>query len=757
MNTTSSQSNSGAPTSAFGRRMKYGVNVTVLLVAVLFILVMVNWFTSGSTARFDLTAGRAYSLSPQTRAIIDSLNEPVTLSLLFTEADPNLTEAERASVQSARSQVQDVLEEFQRRSDKIKVLRIDPTDPSPSTIAKYDELIKNIRSSKKDLIAQYESVIAEAKKKNEALNDFLRSEVTMEADQLALLDQSHQLWRQFRQINQVMATMPVTLNLLVRQADASLQAGSRRPLPDWEAARSTLVQVFQQPASTFEQVVSICRDAEKDDSLPAAFKAGLEPMAKRFDAMADDLTAMRDTLRDLKPINLSLIIRQITTGNCVLLSDETDTNVIPFNSLFPMPSARQIQQQQAIDRRFAGERVISSAIRRLTIKNPSTVVICHAEKGDILRPSRQGGPSAKIAAVAQQIRDLGFDVKAWNVTTGKKPEVKGNEFGEPVWVILPPQPNMGGPQGSEGAAKLADVATELVSSGARVMMNYWPSPMVGFGQPDFWNKVVEPLGVKADTGKQVFQNLPAPNGQSQNVTFFDINEFKTDQAIGEAVNGLDTVFVSAVPLILKGESGFEDQPDENDADITSDKPADDADAGVKDKSDDDTKSDASNNDEEESSSDAITRTVIADLQPTNLIWAEENWMGDPKSMKPPSEVQKGPIHLAVAVERGMKSGVQRCLIMSSAFWFDDQVVQQQTLIDGALLYLYPGNAELFTSGVCWLAGDDELIAPSAMTQTISRIAGLSHGAVTAYRILFMAVLPLICLGFGVGVWIVRRG
>ena len=212
MNTTSTQSNSGAPTSAFGRRMKYGVNVTVLLVAVLFILVMVNWFTSSNSWRFDLTAGRAYSLSPQTRAIIDSLNQPVTLSLLFTEADPNLTEMERASVQSARSQVQDVLEEFQRRSDKIKVLRIDPTDPSPSTIAKYDELIKNIRSSKKDLIAQYESVIEEAKKKNEELNDFLRSEVTKEADLLALLDQSHQLWQQFRQINQVIDRKSTRLN-----------------------------------------------------------------------------------------------------------------------------------------------------------------------------------------------------------------------------------------------------------------------------------------------------------------------------------------------------------------------------------------------------------------------------------------------------------------------------------------------------------------------------------------------------------------
>jgi len=750
MGTSTNSSPSPQSPNALTRRVKYGLNITILLIALLFILIMVNWFTTAHSARYDLTAGRAYSLSPQTMAIIQSLKEPITISLLFTESDPNMTEAERASVQSARSQVQDVLEEFQRRTDKIKVRRIDPTDPSPSTIAKYDDLLENIKSSKKDLIAQYETVLQEATQRNETLQEFMRKEVTLEADLLSLLDQSHQQWRQFRQIYQVMASMPASLNLLASQADAAMQTGSRRPLPDWEVARSTWVQVFQQPISTFQEIVRICREAEKDDSLPAAFKAGLEPMAKRFDEQSDDLTTMRDTLSDLTPINLSLTIRQITTGNCVLLSDETDTNVIPFNSLFPMPSAKMIQQQQAIDRRFAGERVISSAIRRLTIKNPSTVVICHAQDSDLLTRARQNPGPSLIASVAQQIRGLGFEVKLWNVTKEKKPEVNANEFGEPVWVILPPPPNMSGPQGSQGAAKLADVATDLVNSGARVMMNYWPSPMVGFGQPDFWNKVTEPLGIKADSAKQVFQNIPAANGQSQNVPFVSVNEFHTDQPIGEAVNGLETIFYTAVPLLLKGEKGYAKiGTDDKDADTSkNDTDAEKTDGG---------KTDTKDADDSDGDSDGVTRRVIADILPTKLIWSESNWMGDPSSLKPPSPPQTDPIHVAVAVTRGLKSGEQRCLIMGSTYWFDDSIVRQQTLVDGALLYMYPGNAELFTNGVCWLAGNDALIAPSAMTQSISRLEGLSHGAVVAFRILLMAVLPLVCLGIGVGVWVVRRG
>jgi len=739
-----------APRTTGRRRVKYGLNVAVLMISVMFILVMVNWFATANEKRFDLTAGRAYSLSPQTLAILDSLQEPCTLTLLFSESDPNLTEAQQASIQSARHQVEDVLREFERRSDKIRIKRIDPTDASPKARSDYEELLRHLRESRKELIAEYETTLTKANAQVDTLKEFLKKELPTEADQLALLDQSHQQWRQFRQIYQVISTLPVVLDQLTREAQNDLEADpNRRPLPDWERARSTMVQVFQQPASTFREVARICRDAENDASLTEKFKAALEPMAVRFSAQADELEKVKDELADLKPIGLSRIVSQITTRNCVLLSDSSDTNVIPFNALFPAPTVQQMQDQQPVDRRFAGERVVSSAIRRLTIKEPSTVVICHAEPGDPLQPRGQG--DASIRAVVQQIRDLGFDVKLWNVTLGEKPEVKSNEFGRPVWVILPPRPNMGGPQDSQGGAQLADVAEQLIADGERVMMNFWPSPMVGFGQPDYWNKVTKALGVKADSGKEVFQHFPGPSGRSQSAATVTINEFNSDNLIGSSVTGLDTLFVASVPLILKGETGFEDSSKEDDEPSTDSPNSEESETAEKAKNDDDADGDEGDGD------DDIRRTLIAHIQPTKMIWAEANWMQAGPDLKPPSEVAKDPIHLAVSVERRTATGTQRCVVVGSVLWFDDNIVNQQVLSEGALMTFYPGNAELFVNSVCWLAGIDELIAPSAMTQTVSRLTGLTRGTVMTYRVFLMAILPLLVLGAGVGVWVMRRG
>ena len=52
------------------RRFKYGLNVFVLVLAVLIIVILVNWIGYRRYTRFDFTHTRQYSLSPQTMLLV---------------------------------------------------------------------------------------------------------------------------------------------------------------------------------------------------------------------------------------------------------------------------------------------------------------------------------------------------------------------------------------------------------------------------------------------------------------------------------------------------------------------------------------------------------------------------------------------------------------------------------------------------------------------------------------------------------------
>ena len=65
--------------SAWLRRIKYGLNVAILVFAALVIVIIINWIAVrnvskwGNWTRLDLTATREYTLSPQTRQVLNQI------------------------------------------------------------------------------------------------------------------------------------------------------------------------------------------------------------------------------------------------------------------------------------------------------------------------------------------------------------------------------------------------------------------------------------------------------------------------------------------------------------------------------------------------------------------------------------------------------------------------------------------------------------------------------------------------------------
>lgn len=107
-----------------GRTARQGANATVVSLAVIGILILLNVLAARHSKRFDLTAERQFSLSKQTLQVLAGLKEPVNVTAFMS------------SGYYARQTVQDLLEEYTYHSDKLKVEFID-LDQRPALARQY--------------------------------------------------------------------------------------------------------------------------------------------------------------------------------------------------------------------------------------------------------------------------------------------------------------------------------------------------------------------------------------------------------------------------------------------------------------------------------------------------------------------------------------------------------------------------------------------------------------------------------------------
>jgi len=112
-------------TNRYRRLWSYGSNTIVSSLAFVAILVFVVLIVEKHPMRVDLTESGKYTLSPQTRKILDSIKEPVTIKAFF-----RTTEQERTGAG-------DVLDTFRYYNDKVTYEFIDP-DLRPELARQYE-------------------------------------------------------------------------------------------------------------------------------------------------------------------------------------------------------------------------------------------------------------------------------------------------------------------------------------------------------------------------------------------------------------------------------------------------------------------------------------------------------------------------------------------------------------------------------------------------------------------------------------------
>ena len=101
-----------------GRRGRYGANLAVMTVAFFAIVILVNFLLFRTSTRFDTTATRVFTLSPETLQVLSLSTSLVRANAFFVPGD--------ARTAFARRQAEDLLNEFSRQSSNFTYRFLDP-------------------------------------------------------------------------------------------------------------------------------------------------------------------------------------------------------------------------------------------------------------------------------------------------------------------------------------------------------------------------------------------------------------------------------------------------------------------------------------------------------------------------------------------------------------------------------------------------------------------------------------------------------
>jgi ABC-type uncharacterized transport system involved in gliding motility auxiliary subunit len=101
-----------------GRQGRYGTNIIVMTLAFFTIVILLNFLLFRTSNRFDVTATRVFTLSPQTVQILESLDSPVRANAFFVPSD--------GSTAFQKQQAEDLLNELAGKSPNFTFRFIDP-------------------------------------------------------------------------------------------------------------------------------------------------------------------------------------------------------------------------------------------------------------------------------------------------------------------------------------------------------------------------------------------------------------------------------------------------------------------------------------------------------------------------------------------------------------------------------------------------------------------------------------------------------
>jgi hypothetical protein len=713
---TDTQPRADAPSQS-QRWATYGLNTAVLIIAVLAIVLFVNWISYRHFIRFDQTATRRYSLSQQSGKVISQLEqedttvELVSLFAYGTELGDMLIEQ--------LDQVSQLLTEFERRSGgRINVKQINPVFDAGEYEAFADQLLSRYEQE----LTPWRQAITEAQTTLAAVQSFATEQSQQfELNRPRFGDLAPADQQLLANVGQLLGNLDTTLALDQYQSELTRVLGA--PLPNYSRAKQLLSDPMRQlrdqllnPAvERFEQLIEGDQAPQAlADFLRSRIQA-IRPMIQRIDDALEQLEALEEG-------EYATVRRNVQTTHSIVAMGNDRVAVLTLDQIFPQSTATQPGQAQPVQR-FRGEEAITGAIVRLMTEHMPKVVFVNTMPQSVLSP----GGEYSMSQVAGVLEAMNFEVVEWNAA-GRR-----SQFGmmppEPapeaapgqtmVFVVLPILPS-GNPQmpTNPAATTVAEALGDHLAAGQPALTLIMPSPMAGFGPPDPVVELVSEYGITPDTGSLVFRSETLPNGQTQAMPYLEITQWPDEHPIAEALAGQVAMLIQAMPLELA-----DDQPDTGDGEG------------------------------DQGESGPAARTYRLATTPADT-WAEAGWANRQAEPEQDPDESTGPFVVAAAAEKQDT----RLVVFGDILIPTDMLTQPRMTTDGRQIQFvrYAGNTELFVNSVYWLSGMDSLIATGARTQDIPRYQPITQAAQIGVGITLILGVPLACLIAGVAVWVIRR-
>lgn len=669
--------------------------------------------------RLDVTATGEHSLAPRTLSLLDSLDRPVSVVV-----SANLQRLDRR----IRQRLNDALGAFADASPQLTIMRIDTG--SPGAADAYAHLIADL--AKRETPA----IDATTTAANQALDELTRLShaLTDLASQCRAIAGAapEDVASQWTDAAGVLDALATELGQTIDQATpltATPYAGVSLPEPDAILKQlDPVVQRIGRALGALQSHASKKQSDELSDDVQKQIKHTGDTAHDLLQLAADALDHLRRSPR-LDALNIARLLAQ---REAIVVIGPQRATAVDFDALFPAANldAGADRNASSASLAFAGEDLIDTAIATATSAAQPAVVFVHAETKRVFNddgtPGADAAPTLTRLITNLRLRQIGLG--EWPVALDTPMPTRaslGLDDNAPlVWFVLDAPPSTA-PDGLSRIKKLGDAIQRLTDRGQSILLTIDPSQLPSVGET---NPIVQPLsafGLQSDSGRVVISRVSAPTGP-QFIYTHTFRRADTDNPIGAAIDGLATLLPTPTPI-----------------DIT-------------------TKHDT-------------TAWPILSIDAADNTWAEARWQSllaqrvtnEPPTPDPEQDALQGPFDVVVAAERRRAptepaairsgdAGIQRLVVVASRSWYIDQIAEQRMNVEGRQVARYPGNRELLSAAITWLAGRDELIARSPEVADVPRIKPLTAGQVAAIRWFLIAGMPALVLAVGVALRLIRR-
>ncbi len=694
---------SGGASSKQTRRFRFGAWSLILVIAASASCALAAAIADKYSTRFDVTATREHSLASRTQSLLDQLDRSVEIVLV---ADDRMIDPR------ARQRVSDVLDAFDQSTELVDVTRINPvTDAGRQQFEALQGRVRGLYEKDLENRRRVTSEAAEAATRLVAQLDSL-SDALLSLKQ-PLVDAGDPLAAEVENVAAVARLQARSLAPIAEQTQSAIESNTG----GIESARTALAAALSLQREQLSGFV--CElSAAAQSAEPGSVVADGWRQAQRAAETGRDLAARQaDALDRLGSSEADVVLRILQSADAVLILSEGRSTAIPFASLFPTTERLNESGGTVTDLRFIGEELLGTAIASLTRPTTPVVVLVHMLPGRLLTESGEASsPQARqaIGAMLDRLSLRGMRLAEWPVSlSASRPSlVNINPDGARpvVWLAF-------GTEGTSAEAAgrfdaYARALESLIDGGESILVSLAPSTRPASGGTDPVALALQEFGIDVNTGALLVQQVRTATGAAFDLSFI-LREAASEHALAEMMSGLPTTLTWLTPIELAEDS---------------------------------------------------IATPILMVNDSPDIWAEAEWRSfanapDDRpwsSPAPPTpnesyDVVQGPWIVGAAAERIVppSDNRQRLVAIASPAWFFDRLANRTTTAEGRTISLSPGNLEFLEASIYWLAGQDEMVAPSAHTADIPRIGPMSDAQLDTIRFALIFGLPLSVLSLGV--------